>query len=120
MRSTLEIIIAVKESQPATEEELRLALLVMSSIDHFVRHDLHELAEAVEAGRLSATWRAKEAMGTLERMFHARKQDPREWLGPDNIPGNPAYEQRYRAAMRLLEKVEQEQAQAGHTAENPP
>jgi hypothetical protein len=105
MRSTLEIIIAVKECQPVTEEELKLALMVMSSIDHFLESELRDLAEAVESGGASAKLRAGFAKGTLERMFAARKKAPDEWLGPGNIPGNPEHDRRLVTAKKLYEKA---------------
>jgi hypothetical protein len=108
MRSTLEIIIAVKESKPATEDELRLALLVMSNMEHLVRRELEALAAAVEQDKPSAKLRVGFARKTLETMFYARKKDPLEWLGPENTPGNPEYERRYAMAIKLLEKVEQQ------------
>jgi hypothetical protein len=105
MRSTLGIIIAVKESQPVSEEELKLALLVMSAIDHFLEADLRSLAEAVEQNKPAAKLRAKFGIELLERMFHARKKPPAEWLGPTNIPGNPEYEQRLATGKKLFEKA---------------
>lgn len=105
MRSTNEIIIAVKESQPATDEELRLALLVMSNIDYFVEGKLRELIEAIEEDKPSTKSRARFAKDTLEGMFLARKKPPKDWLGPENTPGTPEYERRYAMAMKLGKKL---------------
>jgi hypothetical protein len=105
MRSTLEIVIAVKESAPATEHELRLALLATVAIEHFVRKDLERLIDAVVECKPSARMRALEARGLLERMFEARKKAPDEWLGPENTPGNPEYERMLAFGKKLLEKV---------------
>ena len=102
MRSTLEIIIAVKESQPVTEDELKLALLVMSSVDYFLTNDLRQLADAVKADKPSAKMRAGFADGTLERMLAGKKKSPDEWLGPTNTPGNPEYERRLKAGKALF------------------
>jgi hypothetical protein len=101
MRSTLEIIIAVKECQPTTEEELRLALMAMSSIEHFIKEDLKSLVEAVEKGGASAKLRAQFARGTLERMFYARKKPPNEWLGKENVPGTPEQKERLATAKAI-------------------
>lgn len=105
MRSTLEIIIAVKESQPVSEEELRLALLAMASFEYFLKDDLRSLVEAVEQDKPVAKLRAKFGRDLLERMFKAQKKSPAEWLGPTNIPGNPEYERRLAAGKKLFEKV---------------
>lgn len=101
-RSTLEIIVAVKEAGPATENELRLALVALSSVEHFLRHDLEELAAAVEEGKASAKLRAGFARGTLERMFAALKKPPAEWLGEGNIPGTPEHARRLAGAKALF------------------
>jgi len=108
MRSTVEIICAVKERRPVEPEELRLALLVMVTVERMVRDSLEGLADAVEQSLPSAKIRAVFARSTLERMFYARKKDHAEWLGPANIPGNPEHDERFKAALRLLEKAEQE------------
>lgn len=105
MRSTLEIIIAVKDCQPITEQELKIAIMVMSSINHFLEDELRELAKAVEGGKSSAKLRAGFANGTVERMLTARKKAPDEWLGMGNIPGTPEYAERLAGAKRLLEKA---------------
>lgn len=103
--SLLDIIIAVKESQPVSEADLRLALLAQTSIEYFIEKELQDLIEAVLAGKPSASMRAEFANGTLERMFKARKKPPAEWLGPTNTPGNPEYERRYAMGKKLIEKV---------------
>lgn len=115
MRSTLEIIIAVKECQPVTMEELRLALLAVCSMEHFIREDLKSLIDAVNEGKPSAKMRAAFSKDTLERMFHARKKSPDEWLEPSNIPGNPEHDQRYKAGLALLDKVEAQMKAKGTT-----
>lgn len=107
MRSTLQIIIAVKESQPVTEEELRLALLALSSINHFVQHDLDALIEAIEEGRAAPflKMKAEFSKGNRERLFQGIKKDPQEWLGPGNIPGNPEYEARMKTAKNIFKRA---------------
>lgn len=111
MRTTLEIIIAVKESQYVSFEELRLALMALSSIEHFEKNALDELIEAVEAtepldsnGR-AAKLRASFAKDTRERMFQALKSDPEKWLGPGGIPGTKEHDERYRAAIAVAKKA---------------
>lgn len=107
MRSTLEIIIAVQESQPVTEEELRLALLALSGINHFVQHDLDDLIEAIEEGKAVPLLKMKAefSKGTRERLFQGIKKDPREWLGPGNIPGNPEYEARRKMGKAIFKQA---------------
>lgn len=101
MRSTLDIIIAVKESRPVEHEELRLALLALSSIDQFLGNSLNGLIEAIEEGKSSAKLKAHFAKDIRERMFQAMKQDPAVWLGPGGIPGTPEHDKRYRMALAV-------------------
>jgi hypothetical protein len=101
-----------EESQRVTEEELRMALLAMCQIERFVRRDVEGLIEATLTSQPSTRLVAQMAKAALERILQARKKDPVEWLGPDNVPGNPEYAQRYKTAKRILEKAEQ--AQDGH------
>ncbi len=105
MRSTLEIIVAVKESQPATEEELRLALVAMSAVDYFLEKELRGLAESVAEGKPTARMKAGLAIDLLGRIFDAKKQPPDEWLLPDNTPGTPEYQKRLEAGKRLFKKA---------------
>lgn len=107
MRSTLEIIIAVQESQPATEEELRLALLALSGINHFIQHDLDDIVEAITEQKPFAILKMKAefSKGTRERLFQGIKKDPREWLGPGNTPGNPEYESRRELAKKVFKRA---------------
>lgn len=104
MRSTNEIIIAVKENQPVTKEELRLALLVTVSNEHFLQNDLHKLIEAVMEDKASAKLQAKFAEGTLKTLFQAVKKDPALYLESHNIPGNPEHDKRYRTGLKILNK----------------
>ena len=98
MRSTLEIIIAVKENEACTNEELRLALLAEASFLYFTESNLQDLLEALDKRRdgIVTDLRISEAKRWIEDKFKAQKKDPSEWLGPANIPGNPEYEARYK------------------------
>lgn len=105
MRSTNEIIIAVKECQPVTVDELKLALIVQSNINHFITDALRKLIEAIKKGKEGSFLRAAWAETTLESMFQAAKKDPEVWLQPDNIPGNPEHDKRYTISKKVLTKV---------------
>lgn len=105
MRSTVGIIVAVKECQPVTVEELKLALLAMASIGQLIEDEARTLAEAVEADKPAAKLRAGFLLKTLERMFYARKKAPDEWLGPRNIPGTPENTKAMAGAKVLYKKA---------------
>lgn len=107
MRSTVQIICAVKDNKPVEFEELRLALLALSSIEHFYSHELSGLVEAIDEGKPIGLLRLKSqfAKDLHERMFKAIKTDPRAWLGEHNIPGNPEHDERLAGAKRLFTKA---------------
>lgn len=108
MRSTLDIIIAVKENQPCTEKELRLALLALSSMEFILKKDLMDLLEALnKEEHLSdrTSLRFLFAKQALDRMWEAAKIDPEQWLGSGNIPGTPEYEDRMRMNKKIFKKA---------------
>ncbi len=106
MRSTVEIILAVQGSKPATDEELRMALLALNSIDSFRERTILRLVDAIEHKKpeIVAVF-AKEASRQRDTLFYAMKKDPQEWLGADHIPGNPQYERRRRVGLALLDRI---------------
>lgn len=103
--NTLEIIIAVKESKPVSEQHLRLALLVLNSIDSLHKRELRNLIGAIRQGSELAKLKADLASETLDRLFDAMKKPPAEWLGPENTPGNAKYEQLYDASKKFVNAV---------------
>lgn len=106
MRSTNEIVCAVKECKPATEEELRMALMVMCSTEHFLKLYVQRTLEAMEAGKPSAAMWAGEAKRFMqETLFKMHKMDPLQCLGPANTPGNPEHDRFYRAGMALVDRL---------------
>jgi hypothetical protein len=106
MRSTKDIITAVKESQPVTQDDLRMALLVMSTVDGFTWRELYDLIEAVQSDPEQARMKAAFAKGILERMYRAKKEDPETWLGPEQTPGAAAHDRWQQIGRRLLERIE--------------
>lgn len=105
MRSTIEIIVAVQNSQPVTDDELRLALLALSGIDHFIRRALDDIIEAADERPRTLGLRIAYAKGTRERMFKALKIDPSAWLGPGFTPGTPEYAERQRVARNIYKQA---------------
>lgn len=105
MRTTVEIIIAVKECQPVTEDELKLALLAQSGIEHFIRTALLDLIEAIREDKPTVKMKAEFAWGTVDRTWNAGKKPPDEWLGPDNIPGSAEYAARLKFNKALFKKA---------------
>jgi hypothetical protein len=107
MRSTAEIVCAVKECRPVTEEELRMALLVLNSTEYFLKRNLEKLLEAVEGKKpLILSLRTAEAKRWVqETLFTAHKADPAVWLGPSGTPGNPEHDQFHQLGLRMVERL---------------
>ena len=91
MRSSNEIIIAAKEQQPVTEEELRMALLVEVNCEYFLKKAILDWLEAVDKPTtpLIIRMRQNRAREILESVFKMHKGDPLVVLGTRNIPGTP-------------------------------
>lgn len=112
-KSTLDIVVAVMECQPLTEEELRMAVHALANIDYLVRKELEDLIEAVEESEILnqgefiefPAVRAKAAKQVREVLFQALKKPPREWLGPGNIPGTPEFQERVRIGKMIVKKA---------------
>lgn len=82
MRTVGEIVDACQEEQPATEQELRLALLSLYYVLQMsCPHDYEQ------AGELKLRMRAKE---NFERQFRMLKATPEVWLGERWTPGTDA------------------------------
>ena len=106
MRSTLNIIIAVKEEEPVTEDELKMALLVMASVNYFYQKSLRDINEAHKDSKLGwLSFKIKDGVKLIERMITAQKEDPLKWLGVENIPGTKEYEERYRLSKKIYKHV---------------
>ena len=104
MRSTLEIIVAVKDSTPVTEEELRMALLALSGIEYFSASHVRRFAALKNADPLFEFLRAEAERWGTER-FNALKKDPLEWLGPTNIPGSTEYKDRMALGKKIVKSA---------------
>jgi hypothetical protein len=77
---------------------LKMALLVLSSVDYFRTKSVDDLLDSKKQKTLGREFFEREAQRTAEMLFNALKGDPLTWLG-DNVPGNPEYE-----SMRKMHK----------------
>lgn len=107
MRSTNDILIDVKDNKDVSKEELKMALLVLDSINFFNHNHLKRLLK----GGLGAELTKKEFpdacadLGISKLEFEGLKKDPYEFLGPDHIPGTKEWEVIHKAATNLFNKV---------------
>lgn len=107
MRCTAEILSDVKDGLEVTYEELRLAILVMDSINFFNHRRFQNLLK----GGVVAEMEKKQfpgacaQLGISKQEHNALHADPVDYLGPDHIPGTPEYEHMHQLAQKLLYKV---------------
>lgn len=107
-RSTNEIIIAIKDNEPVTLEELRLACLVLDAQLFFAHNNIKRLIAGGTAAEVTKKLEFPGAYGQLgisESEFKAMKMDPAECLGPSHIPGTPEYEAHYSISKKIFEKA---------------
>lgn len=90
MRSMNEIVIAVKEQQPVTDEELRLTVVGLAAIQTFLTGNIRDLAKSVLDGKPSARLRASSALAEDEIRFKSMKMPVNDFLGEENTPGTEA------------------------------
>lgn len=102
MRTILDIIVACKDREPATEEELRLTVVALSAMLHLAEDELRKLVEAVLAGNASARLRAGVAQKADEARFKSRKMSPRDYLGDTYTPGTPENERLKQTAKAIF------------------
>ncbi len=105
-RTILDIVIACKDQQPATEEELRLTVVALSHMLRIVETSERKLSESIAKGavhrsQMLAGFASREA----ERRFQARKTPPAEYLGPSFTPGTPENAALAKQARAVFEKA---------------
>lgn len=102
MRSTNEVITAVHNGEPCTEEELRLCILSMRSTVVMVKSDLARWAvEPIKPVHVKLKadlyWRE------MNNLSWAAPLDKR--IPPNDRPGHPEFEQRRAVANKVMDKV---------------
>lgn len=106
MRTTSEIIAAVRNCEPVTDEEMRMCIAALANVEWFLRSSLQKLVDALDTkGPAQQRLRADSARATLESMHRGMRTPVDRWLGPHNIPGTPEYTARISGAKALLKKA---------------
>lgn len=105
MRTLMEITDAVLENQSATEEEVRYALIAFQSLATFDRMFLIRFAAEDPKDRPSALSANIQANECFKRWKRALAQDAKVWVGWNNDPANPEYQQRRKVALKIFEKA---------------
>ncbi len=94
MRTVGAIVESVQEQQPATEEELRLALLAV-----FYHAQMACSSDYAGKPAVIAERRAKD---NFERHFRLLRTEPDKYLGPRWTPGSPENAEGRAASKRVL------------------
>jgi hypothetical protein len=97
-RTVSEIVEAVQEQQPATEAELRLALLCL-----FYDGQMSCPHDYAGKTQVHLEMRAKE---NFERRFRMLRALPATYLGPNWTPGTPENTSQRESSKRILRAVE--------------
>lgn len=106
MRSTNEIIIAVKEQKPVTEQELRYAVCALSAMEYFANSEIESCIKGLETEKPTLrSFILKQAQGFNERRFKSFRLPVDQYLGPGNIPGTTENNQRRNVAKTILKSA---------------
>lgn len=107
MRSMLEVICAVKDCEPVTEEELKLCVCCLAAKLHFAEHERDKLVELIEENKPKHLLDFR--VGCIKRekeiAFKSSKMPMDEYLGPRNTPGTPEQKVEMKWAKDLFEKA---------------
>lgn len=90
MKTINEVIIAVQEQQPCSEQELRLTLLALEYMRSHLDRQMHALVEKV----IAEDWRGAKFKAEFEKLEHEHrfsdmKVTAEHYLGPGLTPGTP-------------------------------
>jgi len=102
-----QIIDAVKSGGRPEYDDLRYAVCALEGLSTFDHQALMALSEAETENKprilsRSAAWQWEECFNRSKR---AMAVPPKVWLGEDFDPDSPAYQQRRRIALKLLDVV---------------
>jgi hypothetical protein len=90
-----------------SEDELRVALLVLSAVDAFTWRELYDLINAIEQNKPGkAAAKAAFSKRILERMFEAKREDPAGWLALDQLSAASEKDRWLKISKALLESIE--------------
>lgn len=107
MRSTNEILCDVKDNIPVSYEEMRMALLVLDSINYFNHSHLRRFCQGGIAAELTLKEFPAEHgdLGISKHEWNALRMDPIQYLGQDHIPGTPEWERFHKIHNNILKKI---------------
>ena len=86
-KTLYEIYNDIRNNKDVEKEDLIMAVLTYRDLLWFSNHDIEAIYKA-NINSISVELRYKQS---VERYQKALKQQPRNWLGKDGIPGTPEY-----------------------------
>jgi hypothetical protein len=101
MKTLFEIINEVKDGGRPEYEDLRYALIALDALAYF---DKRALMGIQGKGNYTVDYVAE----SFARWKVAFDKPPKEYVGKNNDPDNPAVQRRRRVALKLLDKFTQE------------
>jgi hypothetical protein len=102
VRILADIVEACKTNQPVDNEELKYALLVYVSMFNIE----HAQFQKELSGKGTIECLRQIRLESSFKMYHtALNKSPKEYLGWDNDPANPAYQKFHAAGSKLIDKI---------------
>lgn len=101
-KTLYEIYDDIRENKEVDVEDLKLAVLTYRSLLWFSNHDLEEIYKS-NTENLNIKLRYTTA---TERYQKALNQQPKIWLGEDNIPGTEEYKNKEKIYNSILKGYE--------------
>lgn len=107
MRSTIEILSDVKDNIDVDKEELRMALLVLDSINFLNHNHFRRLLKGGVGAELTANEfpDVHGELGISKHEYQALHMDPIQYLGEDHIPGTASWSRIHKIANNILNTV---------------
>lgn len=102
-----EIITAVRDGKAVESDDMAYAICAMGALMTFDHRALMNLVEAEEEGKkpflvYSAKFQYSERFNRLKK---AMAKPPKEWVGWNNDPKNPAFQERRKSSIGLMNKL---------------
>jgi len=102
MRTLLEIIDSAKSGQMPTHEECYYAMLALSALHYF---DHRALLGLVDEKHSQKWWIELQSDESFKRFKVALDKSPKDWIGWEEDPANPEYQQRRNIGIKLFDKA---------------
>lgn len=114
MRTLGDIIESVKSGERPEYDELRYSLLALEFLLSMGNKALRRLADVETRAAEPKPKLLNSAVFQHEEMFNRIKvalaRDPKAYVGPENDPDKPAYQERRRASLRLVDRILRKQS----------